>query len=66
MVKKGIDLIPDGNVKNNVNKFADQAKKIADSTSSKIGDIQDKANQVINVGQKMGGLMRASVKPLVP
>ena len=66
IVKKGVDLIPDGNVKNNVNKFADQAKKIADSTSSKIGDIQDKANQVINVGQKMGGLMRASVKPLVP
>ena len=62
IVKKGVDLIPDGNVKNNVNKFADQAKKIADSTSSKIGDIQDKANQVINVGQKMGGLMRASVK----
>ena len=51
-IKKGIDLIPDGAVKDNVNKFTDQAKKIADNTSSKIGEIQDKANQVIDKGKQ--------------
>ena len=66
LVKKGIDLIPDGAVKDNVNKFTDQAKKIADNTSSKIGEIQDKANQVIDkgkqwvdAGQKIGGLIKS-------
>ena len=80
-IKKGIDLIPDGAVKDNVNKFTDQAKKIADNTSSKIADMQDKAKQVIDTGQKihdfvkkqpiLGGVRSLrrpipSVKPLTP
>ena len=77
--KKVIDLIPDGSVKENVNKFTDQAKKVADSTIGKVDEYQNKANQVIdkgkqwvNTAQKMGGLVRTqprlipSVKPLVP
>ena len=80
MVKKGIDLIPDGSVKDNVNKFTDQAKKVADSTIGKVDEYQNKANQVIdkgkqwvNAGQRIGGLIKqqapkliASAKPLVP
>jgi hypothetical protein len=80
MVKKGIDLIPDGSVKDNVNKFTDQAKRVSDTAISKADEYQHKANQVIdkgkqwvNAGQRMGGLIKqqtpklvASVKPLVP
>ena len=69
-IKKGIDLIPDGSVKDNVNKFTDQAKKIADNTSSKIADMQDKAKQVIDTGQKIHDfvkkqpILRGGVRPV--
>ena len=80
MVKKGIDLIPDGVVKNNVNKFADKAKIHADTAIGKVDHLQQNAKQVIdkgkqwvNAGQRIGGLIKqqapkliASVKPLVP
>ena len=62
-IKKGIDLIPDGSVKDNVNKFTDQAKKIADNTSSKIGEMQDKANQVIDKGKQFAEILK-NQKPL--
>ena len=69
-IKKGIDLIPDGSVKDNVNRFTDQAKKIADNTSSKIADMQDKAKQVIDTGQKIHDfvkkqpILRGGVRPV--
>lgn len=65
MVKKGIDLIPDGTVKENVNKFADQAKRVSDTAISKADEYQHKANQVIdkgkqwvNAGQKIADLVK--------
>ena len=52
MVKKGIDLIPDGTVKENVNKFADQAKRVSDTAIGKVDEYQTKANQVIDKGKQ--------------
>ena len=50
--KKVIDLIPDGTVKDNVNKFTDQAKKTADQAIGKVGEYQNKANEVIDKGKQ--------------
>ena len=50
LVKSGIDMIPDGKVKENVTKFAENAKVQADTAIGKVDQIQDKANQVIDKG----------------
>ena len=50
--KKVIDLIPDGTVKENANKFADQAKKTADQAIGKVDEYQNKANLVIDKGNQ--------------
>ena len=63
LAKKGIDLIPDGAVKDNATKFAEQAKKMADSGTNKVAEMQDKAKHIIDkgkqwidAGQKIGGM----------
>jgi hypothetical protein len=65
LAKKGIDLIPDGDVKDNATKFAEQAKKLADTGTSKVAEYQDKAKTIIDkgkqwidAGQKIGGLAK--------
>lgn len=50
-VKGAIDLIPDGDVKNNANKFVDQAKKRVDDVSGKVGQYQDQARTLIDKGR---------------
>ena len=50
-VKGAIDLIPDGDVKNNATKFADNAKRKADEVSGKIGDYHEKAKGLIDKGR---------------
>ena len=80
-IVKGISsMIPDGAVRDNVNKFAENAKAKADGVIGKVDHLQQDANQVIdkgkqwvNAGQKIGGYVKqqapkllASVKPLVP
>jgi hypothetical protein len=52
MVKKGIDMIPDGTVKDNVNRFADKAKQVADTSINKVDEYQNKANQIIDKGRQ--------------
>ena len=58
--KKVIDLIPDGTVKENVNKFADQAKKTADQAIGKVGEYQNKANDVIDKGKQWIDIIKQS------
>ena len=72
LVKSGIDMIPDGKVKENVNKFAENAKVQADTAIGKVEQIQDKANQVIdkgkqwvNAGQNIGSLVKTQVPKLI-
>ena len=65
-VKKGLDLIPDGAVKENINKFTDQAKKIADQGISKVSDVQGKINSTVDRGKQLAGLMSGAVKAAVP
>ena len=63
-VKKGLDLIPDGIVKDNVTKFADQAKKRADEAANKVGEIQGKINSNIDRGKQMAGLISGAAKQI--
>ena len=58
--KKVIDLIPDGTVKDNVNKFTDQAKKTADQAIGKVDEYQNKANQVIDKGKQAAEIIKQS------
>ena len=58
--KKVIDLIPDGTVKDNANKFADQAKKTADQAIGKVGEYQNKANDVIDKGKQAAEIIKQS------
>ena len=58
--KKVIDLIPDGTVKDNVNKFTDQAKKTADQAIGKVDEYQNKANQVIDKGKQAVDIIKQS------
>ena len=71
LAKKGIDLIPDGEVKNNATKFAEQAKKMADSGTSKVAEMQDKAKHMIDKGrdyigrgQKAYGIIKSGAQML--
>ena len=52
LVKKGIDMIPTGSVKDNVNKFADKVKAQSDVVVGKVGALQDKANTIIDKGKQ--------------
>ena len=58
--KKGIDLIPDGTVKDNANKFADQAKRTADQAVNKVDEYQNKAKQVIDKGKQAAEIIKQS------
>ena len=53
--KKVINLLPDGEVKNNVQNFADKAKETAGSAISRVDRIQEKAKDWIDRGRKING-----------
>ena len=46
--KKVINLIPDGEVKNNVSNFAQKAEATANQAVSQVGNVQDKAKELLN------------------
>ena len=50
-VKKGLDLIPDGAVKDNVNKFADEAKARADGAIGRVDQMQHTINTNVDRGK---------------
>ena len=47
-----IKLIPDGAVKDKVENFTKKAEQVRDQASSKVQDLQDKANTVIDKGKQ--------------
>ena len=53
--KKVIGYLPDGEVKNNVQNFADKAKETAGSAISRVERIQEKAKDWIDRGRKING-----------
>ena len=71
-IVKGVSsLIPDGAVKDNVNKFTQKAEQVRDTAVRKVDELQGKANQVIDkgkqwvdAGQKIGGLIKQQAPKL--
>ena len=51
--KKVINLIPDGEVKNNAQKFTQQAEQIKDAAVSKVEQVQNKAQGLIDKGRDL-------------
>jgi phage-related protein len=52
-VKKVINILPDGEVKNNVQNFANKAESTAGQVVSKVENVQNKAQGLINKGRDL-------------
>ena len=57
-------LIPDGAVKNKVENFTKKAEQVRDQASSKVQDLQDKANTVIDKGKQAISIIN-NARPMV-
>ena len=55
--KKVINLIPDGDVKKNVQNFTQKAEATAGQVVNKVDNIQNKAKDLIDRGQKIAGVV---------
>ena len=56
--KKVINLIPDGDVKNNVQNFADKAQAATSQVIDKAVHIQDKAKDIIDRGRRAAEIVK--------
>ena len=59
-VKKVVNIIPDGDVKNNVQNFADKAQAATSQVIDKVSNIQDKAKGFIDRGRQAAGIFKNS------
>lgn len=69
VVKKISDFIPDGAVKDNVNKFTNRAEQIRDRVVDRVDTAQNRINSAVDRGRQIGGVIRQnipSVKPIMP
>ena len=57
-------LIPDGAVKDKVENFTKKAEQVRDQASSKVQDLQDKANTVIDKGKQAISIIN-NARPMV-
>jgi hypothetical protein len=64
-VKKVINILPDGEVKNNVQNFANRAESTAGQVVHKVENIQDKARDVIDRGQRLSDIIKSRIRPRV-
>ena len=55
--KKVINLLPDGEVKKNVENFANKAESTAGRVIDKVGNLQDKAKDMIDRGKKISDVI---------
>ena len=56
--KKVINLLPDGEVKKNVENFAHKAESTAGQVIDKVGNLQDKAKDMIDRGRKISDVIK--------
>jgi uncharacterized protein YjbJ (UPF0337 family) len=56
--KKVINLLPDGEVKKNVENFANKAESTAGRVIDKVGNLQDKAKDMIDRGKKISDVIK--------
>ena len=59
-VKKVVNIIPDGEVKNNVQNFADKAQAATSQVIDKVSNIQDKAKGFIDRGRQAAEIFKNS------
>ena len=57
-VKKVVNIIPDGDVKNNVQNFADKAQAATSQVIDKAVHIQDKAKDIIDRGRRAAEIVK--------
>jgi hypothetical protein len=56
--KKVINWLPDGEVKKNVENFTNKAESTAGRVIDKVGNLQDKAKDMIDRGQKISDVIK--------
>ena len=61
VIKNVSKLIPDGTVKDNINKFTNKAEQIRDTAVNKVNDIQSKVNANIDRGKQAMNIIKQSM-----
>lgn len=57
-VKKVINILPDGEVKNNVQNFANKAESTAGQIVNKVDQVQNKARDIIDRGKQAASIIK--------
>ena len=60
VIKNVSKLIPDGAVKDNLNKFTNKAEQIRDAAVNKVADVQNKVNANIDRGKAIAGVVKSA------
>ena len=60
VIKNVSKLLPDGSVKDNINKFTNKAEQIRDAAVNKVADVQNKVNQAVDRGRAIAGVVKSA------
>ena len=60
VIKNVSKFIPDGAVKDNVNKFTTKAEQMRDTAVNKVTDVQNKVNQAVDRGRAIAGVVKSA------
>ena len=61
--KKVINILPDGEVKNNVQNFANKAESTAGQIVNKVDQVQNKARDIIDRGKRVSDVIQSQIRP---
>ena len=62
-VKKVINILPDGEVKNNVQNFANKAESTAGQVVNKVDQVQNKARDIVDRGKRVSDVIQSRIRP---
>ena len=62
-VKKVINILPDGEVKNNVQNFANKAESTAGQVVNKVDQVQNKARDIVDRGKRLSDVIQSRIRP---
>ena len=62
-VKKVINILPDGEVKNNVQNFANKAESTAGQVVNKVENAQNKARDIVDRGKRVSDVIQSRIRP---
>ena len=60
VIKNVSKFIPDGAVKDNINKFTNKAEQIRDAAVNKVADVQNKVNSAVDRGRAIAGAVKSA------